>query len=155
MDIKFNCPQCRQPLEAPSDMGGEQTTCPKCNNIITIPRVAPSTLYPNPAPASVIIQNAVMISTIKTSNLAVASLVMGVLGVFGGWLCCGLIFPLLAIVFGHIAYSQINKHPNILSGKGMAIAGFILGYVGLFLSIIIGIAFGVGSAIMEEVSRNL
>ena len=154
MDIKFNCPNCHQPLEAPVDMGNEQTTCPKCSTGITIPLVRPSTLYRNSG-SSVIIQNTVVTPTLKTSNLAVASLVMGVLGVFGGWFCCGPIFPVLAIVFGHIAYSKINKDSNFLSGKGMAIAGFILGYVALFLFIIVGIAFGVSSAITDAMIKKL
>jgi len=72
---------------------------------------------------------------------------MGILGVLIGWSCCGLVFPILAIIFGHIAYSQVNQMPTALTGKGMAITGFILGYISLVISLVIGLAFGVFSAI--------
>jgi type IV pilus assembly protein PilA len=58
----------------------------------------------------------------ETSGKAVASLV------------CGLLFfiPLLfvlAIVFGHLALSEIRKSAGRLKGEGMAIAGLVLGYL--------------------------
>ena len=37
---------------------------------------------------------------------------------------------LLAVIFGHIAISQIRKDETY-TGKGMAVAGLVLGYVGL------------------------
>jgi DNA-directed RNA polymerase subunit RPC12/RpoP len=40
-DIKFNCPDCDQHLEAPDDMGGEQIECPSCGWTITVPGVGP------------------------------------------------------------------------------------------------------------------
>ncbi|MES2980681.1 MAG: DUF4190 domain-containing protein [Verrucomicrobiota bacterium] len=56
----------------------------------------------------------------KTSGLAIASLVTG--------LTC--IAP-LAIIFGHMAMSRIKKSAGELTGHGLALAGTILGYVGL------------------------
>jgi hypothetical protein len=49
-------------------------------------------------------------------------------------LVCGLLFfvPLLfvaAIVFGHLALSEIRRSAGRLKGQGMAIAGLILGYL--------------------------
>jgi type IV pilus assembly protein PilA len=60
----------------------------------------------------------------QTSGKAIASLVCGVF-LFA--------FPLsiLAVIFGHLAVSEIRKSAGRLSGEGMAIAGLILGYVGL------------------------
>ncbi len=101
------------------------------------------------------IQNTISSPILKTSGLAVASLVMGILGVLSGWFCCGLIFPILAIIFGHMAYSQINRQPNVLSGRGMAITGFILGYISLVVSLIIIFVFGVFSAIMDAASKHM
>jgi len=37
---------------------------------------------------------------------------------------------ILAVIFGHVALSQIQKDPSI-RGRGMAIAGLVLGYVGV------------------------
>ncbi len=58
-----------------------------------------------------------------TSGLAIASMVLGILWIY--WLG-----SILAIIFGHIAISQSRKDPT-LRGKGMAIAGVVLGYVGI------------------------
>ena len=60
----------------------------------------------------------------QTSGLAVASLIFGLLF---------FIFPapVLAVIFGHISNSQIRKSAGRLKGKGMALAGMILGYVGI------------------------
>jgi hypothetical protein len=71
----------------------------------------------------------------RTSGLAVASMVLGIL-----WLWW--VGSLLAIIFGHVAISQTSQDPR-LGGRGMAIAGLTLGYVGLgffLLFVIIGVA---------------
>jgi type II secretory pathway pseudopilin PulG len=59
-----------------------------------------------------------------TSGLAIASLICG---------CLFFLFPtaVLAIVFGHISRSQIAKSANRIGGAGMALAGLILGYIGV------------------------
>ena len=38
---------------------------------------------------------------------------------------------ILAVIFGHVALSQIKRSMGALTGRGMAIAGLILGYLGL------------------------
>ena len=70
-----------------------------------------------------------------TNGYAIASLVMGILWIF--W-----IGSVLAIVFGHIALGQVERWGE--SGRGLAIAGLVLGYVGLgfFILFIIGAAVG-------------
>lgn len=71
------------------------------------------------------------IGAIRTSGLAVTSLVLGILSVF---LSC--ITGVPAIIFGHVALSQIKSSMGMIEGKGMAIAGLIFGYlctVGLIL----------------------
>lgn len=60
----------------------------------------------------------------RTSGMAVASLVLGLLGL------CG-IGSLLAVIFGHQALSQIDASNGMVTGRGMAIAGLVLGYLGL------------------------
>ncbi|MBH99588.1 MAG: hypothetical protein CL467_03195 [Acidimicrobiaceae bacterium] len=59
----------------------------------------------------------------KTSGLGIASLVLGITWIF--WLG-----SLLAVIFGHVALSQIQKDSSI-SGRGMAIAGVTLGWIGI------------------------
>lgn len=47
------------------------------------------------------------------------------------------ISAILAVVFGHIALSQIKKRGG--GGRGMALTGLIIGYILIGVSIIIGI----------------
>ena len=68
----------------------------------------------------------------KTSGMAIASLVLGIISMMGAAV---LIVPtILAIIFGHVSYSRIRKDPR-LAGSGIAIAGFVLGYVSIFFGI--------------------
>ena len=64
--------------------------------------------------------------------MAITSLVLGVLGN----LCLGPISGLPAIILGHIAYNRTRRQPEVYAGAGLAIAGFILGYV----SFVVGLA---------------
>lgn len=62
----------------------------------------------------------------QTSGLAIASLVCSIVGV-----------SLVAIILGHIALGKIRRSNGAVDGKGLALAGTIVGYVGLFLFIIL------------------
>lgn len=72
----------------------------------------------------------------QTSGKAIASLVCGIIN----------IFPLfiVAIILGHISLSEIKKSAGRLKGEGLAIAGLILGYLGIvaipFILIVVAIA---------------
>ena len=68
----------------------------------------------------------------STSGLAVASMVLGILWLF--W-----IGSILAVIFGHVSLSQTRKDPSI-GGRGMAIAGLTLGWVGVGILLITLIA---------------
>jgi len=68
----------------------------------------------------------------QTSKKAVASLVLGILGV----LVAPIIFSTLAIIFGAIAAKETRRERG-LGGRGMAIAGIVLGIVGLALGLLV------------------
>ena len=71
--------------------------------------------------------------TARNSGMAIASMVLGILWLY--W-----IGSILALIFGYIALSQIKQSP-LIQGKGMAIAGVVLGWVGVgFLLLILVIA---------------
>ncbi len=55
-------------------------------------------------------------------------MVLGILWIY--W-----IGSILAVIFGHVAISQTGKNPT-LRGRGMAIAGLVLGYVGIGLLVV-------------------
>ncbi len=61
-----------------------------------------------------------------TSGLAIASMVLGIL-----WIC-GL-GSLIALVLGIVALSQLRKSGN--GGKGFAIAGIVLGSLGILVTV--------------------
>ena len=69
--------------------------------------------------------------------MAVTSLILGIFSMLGGAI---LVVPMvLAIVLGHLSFSRIKKDPT-LTGKGMAMAGFILGYVSIpFTVVLVGL----------------
>ena len=49
-DFKFNCPHCKQSLEAPDEMLGQQINCPSCNGAIDLPAPVPRQSAPPPPP---------------------------------------------------------------------------------------------------------
>jgi hypothetical protein len=54
----------------------------------------------------------------------VASLVLGIVWIWG-------IGSILALIFGYIARSQIKRSQGRQTGGGMAIAGIVLGWIGV------------------------
>jgi hypothetical protein len=60
----------------------------------------------------------------------VASLVLGIIGIPA---FCTVVSPMLAIIFGIVGFVQTNKEENAGGGRGMAIAGIILGAIGTVL----------------------
>ena len=62
----------------------------------------------------------------KTSGLAIASLITGIL-------FCFVVTPIVAVVLGHLALDQIRDSDGTISGRGMAIAGATLGWIFLGL----------------------
>ena len=70
-----------------------------------------------------------------TNGMAIASLVLGILWLY--W-----IGSILALIFGYVALGQLKQRPQ--AGRGMAIAGIVLGWVGVALLVvgIIGLAAG-------------
>ncbi len=78
----------------------------------------------------------------STNGLAVASLVLGILWLY--W-----IGSILALIFGYVAKSQIDRSQGRQSGRGMAVAGIVLGWVGVgILSLVVVI--GIGAAIFRS-----
>ena len=77
----------------------------------------------------------------STNGFAIASLVLGILWIY--W-----IGSALALIFGYIAKSQIDSSGGRQSGRGMAIAGIVLGWIGvgiLVLLILAGVSIGLSA----------
>jgi hypothetical protein len=88
----------------------------------------------------------------RTSRMAVASLVLGVISVMGAAVL--LIPTLLAIILGHVAMTKIRREPRV-GGHGLALAGCILGYVSIVFGIM-GVAMAIPAfeKVREESMRK-
>ena len=72
---------------------------------------------------------------LQTNGMAVASMVLGIVGIF---LFCLYAIPcIMAVTFAAISLNQFKTHPNTFSGRGMAIAGLVTGLVGIALLVLL------------------
>jgi type IV pilus assembly protein PilA len=114
------CVQCGSPLPSepqPSAPAATPPVPPAAGSVLGLstPRVMQP--QPTPLPPSA--------ATPENSGKAIASLICGLFM----W-----IFPaaVAAIILGHVSLSEIGRSAGRLKGRGMAIAGLVLGYAGLF-----------------------
>lgn len=103
---------------------GESAVCPNCGvgGGATTPPPAPQQGWQQPAGYT---QN-VYVQNVGTNGMAIASLV------------CAFLCTPLAVIFGHIALSQIGKSGQ--GGRGLAIAGLVIGYISIAIGILIFVA---------------
>ena len=112
--------------------------CANCGNSVLEPQTAsPPFAPPPPVPGSVV--------ATQTSGKAIASLICGILMVFP--------FFILAVIFGHLAISDIRRSAGGLKGQGMAIAGLVLGYSAIPLVLIIA-AIAIPNLLRAKISAN-
>jgi type II secretory pathway pseudopilin PulG len=116
------CPNCN------NNIADFVTVCPYCGAQIAAPVNAP--MNPAQAPFAGVPEN---------SGKATASMVCGILTFFCLWPAA-----IPAVILGHIALSEIKKSAGRLAGHGRAVAGLVMGYIGLgllpFILIIAAIA---------------
>ncbi len=115
--VKF-CVQCGAPLSGePQPSGGAPSATPPAASGSVLGLSQPKVLQPLPGPPPM--------GPSESSGKAVASLICG----FFAW-----IFPaaVAAIILGHVSLSEIGRSAGRLRGRGMAIAGLVMGYAGLF-----------------------
>jgi hypothetical protein len=70
---------------------------------------------------------------VPTSGLAIASMICGIAGYFTCYFV-GLV-GIPAVICGHMALNRINTSPYPMGGRGMAISGLILGYLGILITL--------------------
>jgi hypothetical protein len=68
-----------------------------------------------------------------TSGLAIASMVCGIIAVVSCY--AGALLGIPAVICGHMAMSVIRNAPFMMGGRGMAIAGLVLGYLGILFTV--------------------
>ncbi len=69
----------------------------------------------------------------KTAPGSIWSLVLGILGIT----CLSIFAAIPAVICGHVAISKIRKSAGALAGEGLALAGLIMGYIGIAFAILI------------------
>ncbi len=176
-EYKFSCPNCGQHLTATEAWSGTQTECPACHQRFTVPKppmssaapaarsaalaaagarssavgtIVPPQPIPPDEPATAPGKAAKSVAPFaaggKTSGLAIASLVCGIFTFI-----CGL-GAIPAVICGHLALSRI-KAGRAAGGRGMAIAGLIMGYLGILLTVVV-VAF-YGAVVLAVLKGNL
>ena len=80
----------------------------------------------------------------ETSGKAIFSLVCGIFVIIPP-------LSMVAVIFGHIALLEIRKSPGRLKGRGLAITGIVLGYLGVLFIVAI---FGLGIYEIRRLGRT-
>jgi hypothetical protein len=90
----------------------------------------------------------------ETSVLAITSLICGILG----WTLLPWLGSIVAVITGHMARKEIRVNPESKEGDGLALAGLIMGWSMIILSIltliIIMLFFGGILAVLAAASTN-
>lgn len=113
----------------------------------------PASPYAPPAanPVAPVVGGGVQMAP-PTSGLAIASIVCGILSLFFCF-CGGMLLGIPAVICGHMALKQTGSEspgmPPRMGGRGMAIAGLVMGYIGILL-IILGIIANVAGVEMAQ-----
>src|SRR3990172_423287 len=83
----------------------------------------------------------------KASGLAITALVLGIVGVVCSWIIVlNFALGIAALVIGIIEFKKISAGTSSPKGRGMALAGIILGVVAIFAAIIYIIVISVTAA---------
>ena len=119
------CPACAEQVKA------EAVICRFCGHDFRSGVIAPPPAATPPAPAptlppgpSTVPPVVYMQPASKTNGMAIAALVLGIVWMYG-------IGSILALIFGYQAKGQIDASAGRETGRGMAVAGIVLGWIGV------------------------
>lgn len=163
-EYKITCPHCSQHISLDGAWSGRALNCPACEKPFTVPQLAPAApappppapaagglrmntpAAPQPAPAA---RGPQPVSAApRTCGLAIASLVLSLLG-------CAFVTAIAGVICGHLALKRIRNNAA-LSGRGLAMAGVIIGYVMIALCVASGIKFALDvKSKVEEVQEQM
>jgi heme/copper-type cytochrome/quinol oxidase subunit 2 len=83
--------------------------------------------------------------------MAVAALVLGIIGLLFSWTVFLGIVAVLAVIFGVLGRNRAKREPAV-GGGGMALAGLICGIIGVIIAVAILI---IGIVATDEISNDL
>lgn len=75
----------------------------------------------------------------QTNGMAIASLVLGIVSLA----CSHCITAIPGVIFGHIALKQIRESGGTQTGRGLAMAGLVTGYVSLGIVVAVVIVYAI------------
>jgi len=104
------CPACGEPIRR------EAVICRYCHYDFRTNTLPGPAAYAHP------------LTPPRTNPLAVASLVLGIVNMLVG--------SVLALVFGYRAMREIDESQGTQTGRGLALAGVVLGWVGLVMGLV-------------------
>lgn len=131
-------------MTTPDAAGTRTTTCPACGGLVSLeafgcvhcgqPLRGSAPLVAGPGAT-------------QSNVLAIVSLVCAVLFLGG-------LGSVLAVILGHVSLSQIKRSGGSESGRGFAIAGLVIGYLGILAMVVVIVAvlpmFGSGNPVVIE-----
>jgi hypothetical protein len=91
----------------------------------TTPPASPSVAAVPPTASGPVAPQVVMVAA-PTEPLAIWSLILSIVGLLG-FCCGGPVLGIAGVICGHLGLSKINANPQ-LQGRGLALAGLIIGY---------------------------
>jgi len=116
------------------------------------PPVAPTTPIVPASPVVSPVATAPVVPRAPTEPLAIWSFVLSLVGLLG-FCCGGPMLGIAAVVCGHLGLSKINANPQ-LQGRGLAVAGLVIGYLAIVSWALYLIFFG-GLAAMQGLLESM
>ena len=86
----------------------------------------------------------------QAKGLAIASFVLGLTSIV---LCLGVLTGIPAVICGHIAHNRSRHLPARYGGAGLAIAGLVMGYASLIITVLVVVMVIPGAMLLPALSR--